>query len=76
MGVNDMKRVFVSIEPCSAEELAGQIGWEVADDGLSVHDGRGNAIRVWPEADGRLAIEVGEDVDFEQALQRVPFEAA
>lgn len=68
-----MMKTFTSVNPLELEELKNISGWFEGPDSDSIVDGHGNQAFIIELEDGRLQLDVDEDNDISELLDRVSF---
>ena len=66
-------KTYTSVNPIDLEELKTLTGWVEGPDSDSVVDGHGNQAFVTEIEDGHLQLDVDEDNDISDILDRVSF---
>lgn len=66
-------KTFTSVNPIDLEELKKLTGWTEGPDSDSIVDGHGNQAFVTEIEDGHLQLDVDEDNDISDILDRVSF---
>ncbi|QXN72374.1 hypothetical protein RCSIMONEHASTD_45 [Rhodobacter phage RcSimone-Hastad] len=66
-------KTFTSVNPIDLEELKAITGWVEGPDSDSIVDGHGNQAFVTEIEDGHLQLDVDEDNDISDILDRVSF---
>ena len=66
-------KTFTSVNPIDLEELKKLSGWVEGPDSDSIVDGHGNQAFVTEIEDGHLQLDVDEDNDISDLLDRVSF---
>lgn len=66
-------KTYTSVNPVELEELKKLTGWQEGPDSDSIVDGHGNQAFVTEIEDGHLQLDVDEDNDISDILDRVSF---
>lgn len=66
-------KTYTSVNPIDLEELKAITGWTEGPDSDSIVDGHGNQAFVTEIEDGHLQLDVDEDNDVSDILDRVSF---
>lgn len=66
-------KTYTSVNPIDLEELKKLTGWAEGPDSDSIVDGHGNQAFVTEIEDGHLQLDVDEDNDVSDILDRVSF---